>query len=83
MNLPPDHRQLQQTQQQKQKTLIIKKQENILDFNSRLIEALVAGRPSPETPRRAKWSLWPDFPNVICGGVCNLGAPRDHEERMG
>jgi hypothetical protein len=42
MNLPPDHRQLQQTQQQKQKTLIIKKQENILDFNSRLIEALVA-----------------------------------------
>jgi hypothetical protein len=42
MNLPPDHRQLQQTQQQKQKTLIIKKTENILDFNSRLIEALVA-----------------------------------------
>jgi hypothetical protein len=38
MNLPSGHRQ----QKQKQKTLPIKKQENTLDFHSRLIEALVA-----------------------------------------
>jgi hypothetical protein len=36
MNLPSGHRQ----QKQKQKTLPIKKQENTLDFHSRLIEAV-------------------------------------------
>jgi DNA-binding FadR family transcriptional regulator len=40
MNLPSGHR------QQKQKTLRIKKQEKTLEFHSRLIEALVAGRPN-------------------------------------
>jgi hypothetical protein len=39
MNLPSGHRQQQQKQLQKQKTLTIKKQENTLDFHSRLIEA--------------------------------------------
>jgi hypothetical protein len=40
MNLPSGHRPQQQKQQQK--TLQIKKRENTLDYNSRLIEALVA-----------------------------------------
>jgi hypothetical protein len=40
MNLPPGHRQHlnNKKQQQKQKNLIIKKQENTLDLYSRLIE---------------------------------------------
>jgi hypothetical protein len=42
MNLPPGHRQHQQKTTAKAKTLIIKKRKNTLDFNSRLIEALVA-----------------------------------------
>jgi hypothetical protein len=45
MNPLSGPRQQQQKQQQKQKKLRIKKRENNLDFNSRLIEALVAGRP--------------------------------------
>jgi hypothetical protein len=46
MNLPSGHRQQQHKQQQKQKTLTIKKQENTLDFHSRLIEAPGASFPA-------------------------------------
>jgi hypothetical protein len=50
MNRSSVPRQQQQKHQQQQKLLRIKKQEKTLEFHSRLIEALVAGRPFPETP---------------------------------
>jgi hypothetical protein len=52
MNRSSVPRQQQQKHQQQQKLLRIKKQEKTLEFHSRLIEALVAGRPIPfpETP---------------------------------
>jgi hypothetical protein len=62
MNLPQGHRQQQQEQQQKQKALIIKKQENTLEFHSRLIEAAevrffpsdITGKARNNVPQRLK-----------------------------